>query len=499
MSHGCRMGCRTACQNPQPSARVADMSAARHIAAADREIFTFSRLAEFCTLRELEKQTGHDANDWPIYIVKELLDNALDAAEEAGIAPQVEIELGNCQIVVADNARGIAAETVKRLLDLGSRTSARARYVSPSRGAQGQALSTILVMPHALDPGGNGAVVIEAHGIAHRISVHVDKLSEEPRLIHERAASSVKNGTRITIEWPQSASTILADNEEQILPLLSAYALANPHLGLTLRRPDNDPEVWSAIDPDWQKWRTCDPTSAHWYRPEDFARLVAAYIQQDQAADRRRPLREFLALFDGLASTTRRGKILTEIGLGRAVLADLLRDGAPDREAIDALLQAMRAETKPVKPARLGIIGETNLRRRLGAFGDADSFRYARAIGFDHEGLPYVVEGAFVWTPNQTHRQLILGANFASAPSLSIDLGPVETVGTLLAERHAGQDEPVAALLHVVHPRPTFTDLGKTQLSLPLRGASGICAKWSRRSALNGTSSASGKSATGGP
>ena len=184
-------------------------------------------------------------------------------------------------------------------------------------------------------------------------------------------------------------------------------------------------------------------------------------------------LREFLALFDGLASTTRRGKILTELGLNRAVLADLLCDGAPDREAIDALLQAMRAATKPIKPPRLGIIGETNLRRRLGAFGDADSFRYARAIGFDHEGLPYIVEGAFVWTPNQTHRQLILGVNFASAPSLSIDLGLVETVGTLLAERHAGQYEPVAALLHVVHPRPTFTDLGKTQLSLPLRGARG--------------------------
>ena len=234
-----------------------------------------------------------------------------------------------------------------------------------------------------------------------------------------------------------------------------------------MRRPDKDPEVWEAVDPGWEKWRTCDPTSPHWYRSEDFARLVAAYIQHDQAADRRRPVREFLALFDGLASTTRRGKILAELGLNRAVLADLLCDGAPDREAIDALLQAMRAATKPIKPPRLGIIGETNLRRRLGAFGDADLFRYARAIGFDHEGLPYIVEGAFVWTPNQTYRQLILGVNFASAPSLSIDLGLVETVGTLLAERHAGQYEPVAALLHVVHPRPTFTDLGKTQLSLP--------------------------------
>ena len=60
-------------------------------------------------------------------------------------------------------------------------------------------------------PRGNGTVVIEAHGIAHRIAVHVDRLSEKPRLTHELTDSSVKNGTRITVEWPQSASTILVD------------------------------------------------------------------------------------------------------------------------------------------------------------------------------------------------------------------------------------------------------------------------------------------------
>jgi hypothetical protein len=36
------------------------MSAARQITAAP-EVFTTSRLAEFCTRRELEKQTGHSA------------------------------------------------------------------------------------------------------------------------------------------------------------------------------------------------------------------------------------------------------------------------------------------------------------------------------------------------------------------------------------------------------------------------------------------------------
>jgi DNA topoisomerase VI subunit B len=201
---------------------------------APREVFTTSRLAEFCTLRELEKQTGHSANDWPVYVVKELLDNALDAAEEAGIAPEIEIEIGADRITVIDNGPGIAGETVKRLLDLSSRTSARARYVSPTRGAQGQALSTILVMPYALTQASRAGVTIQAHGATHRIAVHVHPLTEEPRLTHEVSDGSVKFGTRISVDW---ASSILAEATSDFLPLARAYALANPHLSLTLRTP----------------------------------------------------------------------------------------------------------------------------------------------------------------------------------------------------------------------------------------------------------------------
>jgi DNA topoisomerase VI subunit B len=444
------------------------------IRIAEREIFTTSRSAEFCTRRELEKQTSHDAENWPLYVVKELLDNGLDVAEEARISPEIDIEIGNNRISVTDNGPGIAADTVKRLLDLSSRTSARERYISPTRGAQGQALSTILVMPHALDPGGNGAVIIEAQGIAHQIAVHVHKLTEQPRFIHNVADSSVKTGSRITIGWPQSASTILEDGHEQILPLTSAYSLTNPHLTLTLRRLDQDhPDVWPAMDRNWSKWRACDPTSPHWYSPESFRRLVGSYIEQDQTADRRRPLRDFLGLFDGISSTTRRGKILAAVGLSRAVLNDMLRDGEPDCIATANLLRAMQEETKPVKPARLGIIGETNL-ARLKAIGMADSFRYARAMGMDNQGLPYVVEGAFIWAPRQSSRRLIVGANFATAPRLSLDLGCLETARDVLAQRHAGQAEPVAVFLHITHPRLTFTDLGKARLLLPRAIASDL-------------------------
>ena len=57
----------------------------------DRTTFTTSRLLDFCNERELTAQIGHPVADWPLVIGKELADNALDACEEAGIAPEIDI------------------------------------------------------------------------------------------------------------------------------------------------------------------------------------------------------------------------------------------------------------------------------------------------------------------------------------------------------------------------------------------------------------------------
>lgn len=437
------------------------MSAAQTTAA--REVFTTTRLAEFCTRRELEKQTGHSADQWPVYTVKELLDNALDAAEEGGIAPKIEITIGTDRITVADNGPGIAAQTVERLLDLSSRTSARARYVSPTRGAQGQALSTIMVMPYALAPEGRAGVTIEAHGLRHRVAIHVHPLTEEPRLAHEVTAGSVKIGTRISVDC---AGTILTEATSHFLPLAQAYVLANPHLSLTLRTTDGE---WSteASNPAWTKWRACDPTSAHWYTPETFGRLIRAYIQKDQEIDRRRPLRDFLESFDNLSSTGRRSRVLAAAALSGARLDNVVRDDRPDQETIAALLRAMQAETKPVKPERLGVIGEAHIRRVFEADDNIKGFKWAKNTGVDANGFPYVVEGGFAWNPASNGRRLIVGANFASSPSLSLKFSPWESAGTVLEQRHAGSREPAVVFLHVTHPQLTFTDLGKTQVTLP--------------------------------
>jgi DNA topoisomerase VI subunit B len=82
-----------------------------------RLVFTTSRLAEFCSERELINQTGHDSEDWPLVVLKELADNALDAAEEAGVAPVIMIDVTDDGIAVTDNGPGIAPDTIANILD----------------------------------------------------------------------------------------------------------------------------------------------------------------------------------------------------------------------------------------------------------------------------------------------------------------------------------------------------------------------------------------------
>jgi len=194
-----------------------------------RTTFTTSRLAEFCSQRELTAQTGHPITDWPLVVVKELADNGLDIAEESGLAPEIEISVStqDGEIIVADNGPGMPAETIASILDYSTRTSSREAYVSPTRGAQGNALKTLLAMPYALD-GNRGETLIESQGVAHRIVFSVNQLRQEPQLEHDTTSSLVKTGTRITLQWPESASWILEAADNRFLQIADDPRVPQP-------------------------------------------------------------------------------------------------------------------------------------------------------------------------------------------------------------------------------------------------------------------------------
>lgn len=425
--------------------------------------FMTSRLLDFASEKELVAQTGHSRSQWPLVILKELTDNAIDACEEAGVAPEIKVTVDGSGITVADNGPGLPAETIKGVLDFTVRVSSREAYVSPTRGAQGNALKTMVAMPFVLD-GEQGRVEIEAGGTCHVINFRVDRIRQEPVIDLTSNGSDVRIGTRVRVAWPDLASSILSDARARFLQIADDYAWLNPHVTIALEW-FGERHVSAATDPAWVKWRPSDPTSAHWYSPHHLERLIAAYVSNDaDVVGQNRTVRELVAEFRGLSGSAKQKSVLEATRLARAPLTNLIVKDAVDREAVERLLTAMKANSSPVKPAMLGIIGKEHFRTRFAAAGcEMDSFDYRKVVEVE-DGIPWVMETAFGWCPNAETRRLVTGVNWS--PGI---INPFRDLGrfgmsldTILSRQRADRDEPVILVLHIACPRVEYTDRGKS-------------------------------------
>ena len=446
-----------------------------------RVAFTVSRLMEFCSIRELQNQTGHSYYDWLQVVLKELMDNALDACEEAGVAPVVSIAGTKGLITIRDNAGGMNVATIKDILNYAIRVSSREAYVSPTRGAQGNALKTILAMGYVLNreifkddnAEAVGVTIIETRGQRHRIEFRVDPVNNEPKITHDIKPSSINIGTKVTVRWPQIWRW--DDCRTQFQRLAEAYTWVNPHL--TLRGSWNGKPFINiaATDPAWEKWSPSNPTSAHWYNEARLQRYLAAHVARDRERGQRRTVLEFIAEFRGLSGTAIQRKVLAEVGCSHQSLAQFFGIERVNRKGIARLLASMQRHTKPVEPKLLGIIGADHLKRRfLAAGGNADTFKYQLRKGMTDEGIPYIVEVAFglhqsgLTQDAHVSRKFITGANWSVGISNPFrDFGSTgEGLESTLAKVRANASSPVICALHLASAYVQYADRGKSSIIL---------------------------------
>jgi DNA topoisomerase VI subunit B len=451
---------------------INDLLSARQVKAPprlERVAFRTSRLAEFCGAKELTAQTGHEPGEWPLVLAKEVIDNALDACEEVAIAPEISIEVSTerSEIVIADNGPGLPVETLGSVLDYSIRVSSREAYVSPSRGQQGNALKCVIAMPFALD-GTRGATVVESQGQAHRIVFEMDPVRREPRILREIAPSNVQTGTRITVHWPEKASHLLEAAEDRFVQTVCNFTTFNPHL--TIRSRWNEREFLNlpATDREWRKWRTCDPTSAHWYEVDQFERYMAAHIARDQDQGKSgRTVRDFITELRGLARSGKQKIVLAETGASGVPLATFFAGG---RSAVASLLASCQRHTRSVKPEELGLIGAEHLLEDCSAAGAAaESFKYRRHLGTTQGSLPYAIEAAFAYCPDEPPEwRLVTGVNFSVGIGSPFErLGPFWGLTSILGRQQVSRHDPVVLVVHYTCPRVDFADRGKGTLALP--------------------------------
>jgi DNA topoisomerase VI subunit B len=459
-----------------------------------RVAFRVSRLTEFCTKKELQTQTGHSVYDWPLVVLKELMDNALDACEEAEVAPVISVAVKPGSITIQDNAGGIETDTITSILDYTVRVSSREAYVSPTRGAQGNALKTILAMGYVLDREREdinneaaGVTFIETRGVKHRIEFRVDHVNNEPKITHTTTPSPIVAGTRITIKWPRESAKwaqrsgehpglqLLEESEQEFKQLAESYVWFNPHLTLRGTWHGQQFVKVAATNPNWEKWRPRNPTSPHWYDETRLQRYLAAHVARDLDHERHRTVREFIAEFRGLSGTAVQRKVLEDVGCSHQSLAQFFGVGRVNRRGIAKLLAAMRKHSKPVVPHHLGIIGAEHLKQRfLAAGGNADTFEYQQRKGMTSEGIPFVIEFAFGLHESGLTRDAAVSRKIVTGANWSVGINnPFRAFGSTgeglestLAKVRATATQPVICALHLASAYIQYADRGKSSIIL---------------------------------
>jgi DNA topoisomerase-6 subunit B len=187
--------------------------------------------------------------------VKEAVDNSLDACEEAGILPDIEVRIevaGNGSappatqadrfiVSVTDNGPGIPKKSVGKVfakLLYGSKV----HRLRMSRGQQGIGISAA-GMYGQLTTGKPVRVKtkIASESKAHCLEISIDTKKNEP-VEHESAQEEWdrEQGTRVTIELEGRYQRGRSSVEEYV----ELCAIANPHMKLTYYPPDAAPRVF---------------------------------------------------------------------------------------------------------------------------------------------------------------------------------------------------------------------------------------------------------------
>jgi DNA topoisomerase VI subunit B len=107
------------------------------------DILTEARGVEY--FNNLYALIGLSPDRWEEVIVKELLDNALDAVDQLG-TKDISITCDGATFAVCDNAGGIPEDILDNIYDFNLYVSSKRHVRTVSRGAQGNALKTIIAL-----------------------------------------------------------------------------------------------------------------------------------------------------------------------------------------------------------------------------------------------------------------------------------------------------------------------------------------------------------------
>jgi DNA topoisomerase-6 subunit B len=315
--------------------------------------------------------------------VREAVDNALDACEEAGILPEIRVavtaQYGKHRVAVEDNGPGIVENQIARIfgkLLYGSKF----HKLSQSRGQQGMGISAA-GMYAQLTVGKPVHIVsrVRGHRLASEMFVSIDVAHNRPDIHRKKQLEWERpHGTRVEMEMEGHYQK----GPHSIETYLKQTAIANPHVTLIYKDPQGDE---TRLDRMVRKL----PRRPKEIKPHPYGIELGRLIQM-LSTSKKRTLLQFLV---GELSSVGRKTALKMIAQAGGRLSDRSYPKHIAHAQATALYRAMQ-KTRVLAPRTDCIvpIGEQNLLKGLRKELEADFFTVTTRPAAAYRGNPFQVE-----------------------------------------------------------------------------------------------------------
>ncbi len=265
------------------------------LTAAPQEqlLFSESMTMDYVTLKGIENRFGIKKEDIPVFIFKELLDNALDYLETLSnnteFAPEIHIQITSDRdrISLAVSNSNIAPiftnERIHSIFNFNNFSSTKRNQYKISRGALGNGLKVALGMSYAsatenYNHDSWSPLKIRTGDKLYSIVLLVDKLNRKdtPISVNINPEESILNNdsfdTTVEIEIP-TGSNSKTMTLKQLLDTFKNYSILNPHVAMNII-VDGKQSSYPQVQKIKSDWNNLD--SIYHYSYKEFENLITS-------------------------------------------------------------------------------------------------------------------------------------------------------------------------------------------------------------------------------
>lgn len=381
--------------------------------------------------------------------VKEGVDNSLDACEEAGIVPELEVRIkptpheDRFLITVIDNGPGIVKSQIPNIfakLLYGSKF----HTLKQARGQQGIGISAA-GMYGQLTTGQPIKIIskISKRHQAHYFELRINTTKNRPEIIKDDVVDwDQPQGTRVTIELEGRYHK----GRQSIDEYLKQTAVANPHLSLTFKPPAGEPVIYKRAT----KELPLPPTVI---KPHPYGMELGMLLKMMKDS-KARSLKAFLQNEFSRVSARVADQIIEKAGLSQKIRLSTASNGEADK-----VYRAIQ-KTKILAPPTncISPIGEKLIMQGLKKEIEADFFLAKSRSPTVYRGNPFLIETGIALGGNMPHEEPVKIMRFANRVPLLYEQSACAITKAVIAtdwrKYHISQPRgglPLGQLIIMVH------------------------------------------------